>query len=84
MLYPEGMVDLKLINLPFLEEEIQNAVFSLPKDKAPGLDGFLISFYQHFRDTIRGDLLNQFKGLHISTTNIFRLNYSHNVYWVCS
>ncbi|KAJ6293023.1 hypothetical protein OIU78_025075 [Salix suchowensis] len=29
------------------EEEIQEAIFSIPDDKAPGLDGFTSKFYKH-------------------------------------
>ena len=33
---------------PFSKDEIKAAVFILGGDRAPGLDGFPIAFFQHF------------------------------------
>lgn len=71
------MVDLKLLDSPFSEEEICHALFSLARDKAPGHDGFPISFYQYFWETIKADILNLFMELSIGTVDISKLNYTH-------
>lgn len=33
---------------PFSEEEVQKAIFQMEHNKAPGLDDFLVEFYQNF------------------------------------
>jgi hypothetical protein len=37
--------DLQHLNLPFSEQEIKNAIYNTPKEKAPGLDGYIGSFF---------------------------------------
>ncbi|RVW44813.1 hypothetical protein CK203_112489 [Vitis vinifera] len=46
----------KLFSKPLREKEIHNAVLHLNKEKAPGLDGFTIGFYQQCWETIKEDL----------------------------
>jgi hypothetical protein len=41
---------------PILESEILHAIWNLEPDKAPDPDGFSISFYFSFWDTIKTDL----------------------------
>ena len=36
----------ELLNLSFSNDEINNAMWSIPDDKAPGLDGFNRKFYK--------------------------------------
>jgi hypothetical protein len=48
--------DLQHLDLPFSEQEIQNAIFSTPKEKAPGPDGYIGSFFTNCWDIIKEDL----------------------------
>ena len=41
------------LDKPFSEEEIEKAIYNLPKGKSPGLDGFPIEFYQNYWDKIK-------------------------------
>jgi len=41
---------------PFTEEEINNIIWKMELDKAPGLDGFSIHFYRLCWDIIKADL----------------------------
>jgi hypothetical protein len=41
---------------PFTEEEIRRAICLMPRDKAPGLDGFTGHFFKHCWQTIRADV----------------------------
>nr|CAD1817376.1 unnamed protein product [Ananas comosus var. bracteatus] len=51
---------LSTLTRPFQLAEIKNAVFHLGKDKAPGPDGFPLSFYQAFWNTVKEDIMNIF------------------------
>jgi hypothetical protein len=48
----------------YSEEEVRKAIFQMEHNKAPGLDGFSVEFYQTFWETIKGDLLDLFSYLH--------------------
>eukprot|EP00253_Pinus_taeda_P012579 PITA_12579 len=43
------------------EEEVQKSIWSLHPDKAPGPDGFLISFYREYWQMIKKDLLKMIR-----------------------
>ncbi|XP_063806265.1 oocyte zinc finger protein XlCOF7.1-like [Pseudophryne corroboree] len=43
---------LQTLNQPWTQKEITQAIDSLPKDKAPGPDGFINNFYKCFKDTL--------------------------------
>ena len=45
---------------PFSEEEVKMAIFDMEHNKAPGLDGFPIEFYQFFWDVVKQDLMSLF------------------------
>ncbi|OAY69027.1 LINE-1 retrotransposable element ORF2 protein [Ananas comosus] len=45
---------------PFSVEKIKTGVFQLVRDKAPGPDGFLLSFYQTFWETLKKDIVSIF------------------------
>lgn len=78
-LYPDILPDLHQLDSPFLENKIHDALFSLPKDKAPGPNGFPISFYQRFWETFKADITNLFKELSNGKSDISRLKYSYTV-----
>ncbi|XP_077249381.1 uncharacterized protein LOC143888877 [Tasmannia lanceolata] len=48
------------LEIPFSEEEIRTALFSLAKDKALGPDGFCLVFFQTCWETVKSDLLRFF------------------------
>jgi hypothetical protein len=60
---------------PFTEKEGREAIFSMEHNKAPGPDGFPAEFYQHFWETIKGDLMNMFHELHTGELPLFSLNF---------
>lgn len=77
-LYPKSPLDLKLLESPFSKDQIRHALFSLAKNKAPGLDHeFPISFYQYFWKTLKPNIINLFMGLSIGTVDISRLYYNY-------
>lgn len=43
---------------PFSEEEVVTALQQMIGDKAPGLDGFTIVFFQHCWDVVKSEVLN--------------------------
>ena len=55
---PPSLFDLEV---PFTEEEIRRAVFSLRADKVLDPDGFKMRFYQHFRQILQQDFLDIFQ-----------------------
>jgi hypothetical protein len=50
----------EFLTAPFTEKEVREANFSMEHNKTPGPDGFPAEFYQHFWETIKGDLMNMF------------------------
>ena len=46
---------------PFTDEEINNVIWSMEPDKAPGPDGFSINFYRNCWEIIKIDLLRMIK-----------------------
>lgn len=50
----------KLSMIP-IEAEIREAVLSLPKDKAPGPDGFSVEFFSSTWDLVGSDLISAVK-----------------------
>lgn len=54
------------MEVPFLVEEIREAVFNMAGDKSSGPDGFFMCFYQACWDIIKEDLLKVFVEFHLS------------------
>ena len=50
----------ELLNLTFSKEEIKAAMWSIPDDKAPGLDGFNTKFYNASWDIVGDDVVQAF------------------------
>lgn len=48
----------------FTLDEIKKAIFYLPKEKAPGLDGYPLLFFQECWDIIKDDLFSFFSEFH--------------------
>lgn len=51
------------------------AIFSMEHNKAPGSDGFLAEFYQHFWEIVKTDLMHMFHDLSRGDLALFRLNF---------
>ena len=49
------------LELPFSEEEIHFALLELNGNKAPGPDGFTVTFWQAYWDFVREEILELFK-----------------------
>jgi hypothetical protein len=54
---------------------VQEAIFDMKHNKAPGLDGFSAEFYQKFWNTIKGDLMQMFHDLYVGDLPLFSLNF---------
>ena len=65
-----------ILDAPFTEQEINEAVFGSYAEGAPGLDGFPFLFYQQFQDLIKGDLFALFNDWQKGGLDLFRLNFS--------
>jgi hypothetical protein len=57
-------MDLQELETQFTEEEILKAIKEMPKEKAPGPDGFIVDFYQKSWNIIKKDLLEVFNCFH--------------------
>ena len=67
--------DLSDLGAAFTEEEVRKAVFDLPRDKAPGPDGFSGAFFKECWEIIKDDIMiavTHFSNLH--TSNLHWLN----------
>jgi hypothetical protein len=67
--------DNMVLNEPFSEEEIQAAINSMVKNKAPGPDGIPIEFYQSCWPIIKNDVMNIFCDWKLGELNLYRLNF---------
>ena len=65
-----------ILNTPFTEQEIKEAVFGSYAEGAPGPDGFPFLFYQQFLDVIKNDLFALFRDWEKGELDLFRLNFS--------
>lgn len=75
-LFGEERLDQSKLEKPFTEDEIKAAVFSSAKDKAPGPDGFPMSFYERYWSTIKQDINRLFEDLHGGKADLSRINYA--------
>ena len=71
-----SLLENELLEAPFSKAEIKEAVFGSYSDGAPGPDGFLFMFYQHFWETIKGDLMELFSCFERDELDLARLNYA--------
>jgi hypothetical protein len=65
-----------VLEAPFLEAEVKEAVFSSYAEGAPGPDGFSFLFYQAFWDVIMGDLMALVNCFENNMLNLDRLNFA--------
>jgi hypothetical protein len=63
------------LNEPFSEEEIQAAISSMVKNKAPGPDGIPVEFYQACWPIIKNDIMNIFYDWKLGVLDLYRLNF---------
>ena len=66
----------ELLEAPFTENEVREAVFSSYAEGAPSPDGFSFLFYQVFWDLIKVDLMNLIGVFEQGDLNLDRLNYA--------
>jgi hypothetical protein len=50
--------------LPFTEEEVFGVIKDMARDKAPGLDGFSLAFFQSCWDIVKKDVMEVFHYFH--------------------
>lgn len=58
------------------KEDVLLAIKDLVQDKAPGLNGFMIVFYNKFWNIIKGDIINIVKDLFSAKVDLQHLNYA--------
>nr|CAD1820604.1 unnamed protein product [Ananas comosus var. bracteatus] len=78
-LYEAESVDLSSLHLPFTVDEVKSAIFSSAPEKATGLDGLLMLFYQHFWSILKDDIMKVFETFYDGSCNLTGLNSS----WIC-
>jgi hypothetical protein len=63
--------NLEVLDDPFTEEEVKQAIMEMPSDKAPGLDGFNGKLFKACWDIIKCDVMavvQKFSSLHTRKT----------------
>ena len=60
--------------MPFTEEEIHSALLEMNSDKAPGLDGFRVAFWQTCWDFVKEEIVDLFKEFYDQRSFAKRLN----------
>lgn len=76
LLASKEQIVLSNLEIPFSLVEIKNATFDLGVDKAPRPDGFLISFFQKYWDTISSDLVKLCNDFYFKRVNLERINWA--------
>ena len=59
------MEDAAWLEKPFDEEEVTNVVKGFNREKAPGPDGFQLSFFQHCWNILKDDIMAVFHEFHM-------------------
>ena len=62
------------LELPFSEVEVHSALMDMNGDKAPGLDGFTVAFWQSCWDFVKEEVLEMFKEFHGQSSFLKSLN----------
>ncbi|RVW47747.1 Transposon TX1 uncharacterized 149 kDa protein [Vitis vinifera] len=63
------------LELPFMEEEVHSALMDMNDDKAPGLDGFTVAFWQFCWEFVKEEVLEMFK--EFQEQNVFLKNLNN-------
>ncbi|WVZ50494.1 hypothetical protein U9M48_001740, partial [Paspalum notatum var. saurae] len=71
--------DLSALDAPFSEREIKRAIDQLPRDKAPGPDGFTGLFLKTCWDLIKGDIMDAANAFHNLRCGSLQLINSANI-----
>ncbi|RVX17416.1 hypothetical protein CK203_003592 [Vitis vinifera] len=66
------------LELPFTEIEIYTTLMEMNGDKASGLDGFTVAFWQNAWDFTKEEILDMFKEFHEHNSFVRSLN---NTFW---
>jgi hypothetical protein len=53
------------IEAPFLEKEVKDVILGMNGNKAPGLDGFSLAFFQACWDVLKEDIMAVFSDFHV-------------------
>jgi hypothetical protein len=75
-LYCVSIEDRLLLEAPFTESELRKAIFNSDAFGAPSPDGFSFSFYQHFFDLLKYDMLLVFYHFYSHSLNVAKLNHA--------
>jgi Reverse transcriptase (RNA-dependent DNA polymerase) len=77
-IYPPPNTDyLRSLVDPITLHEIREAMFSLPKDKANGLDRFPIEFFQRYWEWVSLDLLSTITAFYHKKLDLWRINQAY-------
>jgi hypothetical protein len=60
---------------PFTMDEVEEAIFQMEHNKAPGPDGFPVEFYQSCWEIIKNDLMALFRKFHNGNLPLYSLNF---------
>lgn len=69
-------VEQDLLVQTFTKEEIRVALFDSSSTGAPGLDGFIFLFYQHFWNLVKYDVMTICSSFHSQSIDLAKLNRS--------
>ena len=62
------------LELPFMEDEVHSALMDMNGDKALGLDGFTMAFWQCCWEFVKAEVLEMFKEFHEQNSFLKSLN----------
>jgi hypothetical protein len=69
------MEDNCILDEPFLESEVKNAIDIMAHNKASGSDGITVEFYQVCWPIIKQDIMKLFHDLSNGNLDLYRLNF---------
>jgi len=70
-----SILENEFLTTNFTEDEVRTAVFQMEHNKAPGLDGFPLEFYQVFWSLIKDDLMALFTDFYDGSLPLNSLNF---------
>jgi hypothetical protein len=69
-------VENEMLEAPFTEEEVRQALFKSYADGSPSPDGIPFFFYQKFWYLVKDDIMAIFADFHSGKLDIYRLNFA--------